>query len=43
MAAKTPLRRLCTTDDVASAVLFFLSDLSKFITGQALIVSGGKY
>lgn len=43
MASKTPLRRLCTTDDVASAVLFFLSDLSKFITGQALIVSGGKY
>lgn len=38
---KTPLQRLGTPDDVANAVLFFASDLSDFITGQALAVDGG--
>ena len=41
IARRTPLRRLATVDDVASAVGFLLSDQSGFITGQTLVVDGG--
>ncbi len=37
----TPLGRLATPDDIARAVLFFASDLSRFITGQSLVIDGG--
>lgn len=37
----TPLRRLGTAKDVASAVLFLASDDASHITGQVLSVSGG--
>ncbi len=40
-AANRPLRRLGTPDDVASAVLFFASDMSKWVTGSYLVVDGG--
>lgn len=40
-ASNTALRRHGVPDDVAGAVLFFLSDLSSFVTGQALRVNGG--
>ncbi|MDR3711083.1 MAG: SDR family NAD(P)-dependent oxidoreductase [Capsulimonadaceae bacterium] len=40
--ASTALRRLGTTEDVAKAVLFFLSDLSGFVTGQWLRCNGGR-
>ncbi|MGO8672920.1 MAG: SDR family NAD(P)-dependent oxidoreductase [Capsulimonadaceae bacterium] len=40
-ASSNALRRVGTPDDVAGAVLFFLSDLSAFVTGQALRVNGG--
>lgn len=36
-----PLERLGTPEDIGSAVLFLASDLSKWITGIALIVDGG--
>ena len=36
-----PLRRLGSAEDVARAVLFFVSDQSEFITGQTLLVNGG--
>ncbi|MFC4003837.1 SDR family NAD(P)-dependent oxidoreductase [Prauserella oleivorans] len=36
-----PLGRLCTEDDVASAVLFLLSDRAAFVNGQTLYVDGG--
>lgn len=36
-----PLRRRGTPDDVANAVLFLLSDLSSYISGQTLAVDGG--
>jgi NAD(P)-dependent dehydrogenase (short-subunit alcohol dehydrogenase family) len=39
--AATPLGRLETPEDVAKAVLFLCSDLSGFITGEALNVTGG--
>lgn len=39
--AQTPLGRLEEPEDVAKAVLFLASDLSGFITGEALNVTGG--
>lgn len=41
LATRTPLGRLCTPEDVAWSCLFFLSDLSRFVTGETLAVSGG--
>ncbi|QOG03776.1 oxidoreductase [Flavobacterium sp. MDT1-60] len=38
---KVPMRRLGTPDDIAPAVAFLLSDDSRYITGQNLIVDGG--
>ncbi len=38
---ETPMGRIGTTDDVASAALFLASDESDFITGQILGVNGG--
>ena len=40
-AAKRPLARVGTPDDVANAVLFLASPMSKWITGAALVVDGG--
>jgi NAD(P)-dependent dehydrogenase (short-subunit alcohol dehydrogenase family) len=41
IAAGTPLRRLGEPDDIASALLFLLSDESSWISGQVLSVNGG--
>jgi len=38
---KVPLKRMGTPDDIAPSVAFLLSDDSKYITGQNLIVDGG--
>jgi NAD(P)-dependent dehydrogenase (short-subunit alcohol dehydrogenase family) len=37
-----PLRRVGTPEDVASAVLFLASDEASFITGESLLVDGGR-
>jgi len=42
-AAKIPLKRLGTPDDVAAAVAFLASDEAAYITGQVLAVNGGMY
>ncbi len=42
-AAKVPLGRLGTPDDIASAVCFLASDEAAYITGQVLAVNGGMY
>ena len=39
--ALTPLGRLEEAEDVAAAVVFLASDLARFITGEALNVTGG--
>jgi L-rhamnose 1-dehydrogenase len=41
MASRVPLRRLGKPGDIANAVVFFASDLSRYITGQNLLVDGG--
>ena len=42
-AARIPLKRLGTPDDVAAAVAFLASDEASYITGQVLAVNGGMY
>jgi NAD(P)-dependent dehydrogenase (short-subunit alcohol dehydrogenase family) len=37
----TPLGRLCETEDVADVMMFLLSDKARFMTGQAVNVTGG--
>jgi len=42
-AANSDLKRLVTEDDVASAILFLISDMAGGITGQTLDVNCGEY
>ncbi|MYB29258.1 MAG: SDR family oxidoreductase [Acidimicrobiaceae bacterium] len=37
----TPLGRLSTPDDVAGTVVYLLSDLAKFVTSEAIAITGG--
>ncbi len=37
----TPLGRLCEPDDVADVILFLCSERAKFMTGQAINITGG--
>lgn len=41
LGAEASLGRWGTTDEAADAILFLVSDLARFITGQTLIVDGG--
>lgn len=41
IAKLLPAGRLGTTDDVAAAVLFLVSDAASWITGQVLVLDGG--
>tara|TARA_B110000046_G_scaffold27782_1_gene28284 strand:+ start:207 stop:950 length:744 start_codon:yes stop_codon:yes gene_type:complete len=38
---KVPMRRMGSPDDIAPAVVFLLSNDSKYITGQNIIIDGG--
>ncbi|NTW71012.1 MAG: 3-oxoacyl-ACP reductase FabG [Eubacteriaceae bacterium] len=40
--AAIPLRRLAIPEDIAKAVLFFSTDMSDYITGQKILVDGGR-
>lgn len=43
LAAKVPLGRLGTSDDIANTCLFLASDMSAFITGSVIDVNGGLH
>ncbi len=42
IAAAIPLGRLGTPDDIAGAVLYLVSDLAAWVTGQLILVAGGR-
>ena len=39
--ARTPLRRMCTVEEIADTITFLASPMSSFMQGAALIVDGG--
>lgn len=41
--AKTPLKRGGTPDDVAGTVLYFVSELAAFVTGEVAEINGGLH
>lgn len=41
-AMQTPLRRLCTAEDVAGAVSFLASDKAGYLSGEVIRVNGGQ-
>lgn len=41
-AAQVPMKRLGDPDEIATAVLFLVSDQSSFMTGAELVVDGGQ-
>ncbi len=41
--AATPLRRICTPEEVAKSVAFLASDWASFITAETLHINGGHY
>ncbi len=42
MGRSVPLQRIGLPEDVANVVLFFASEMSSYISGETLIVGGGK-
>ena len=40
--SKTPLKRLGVAEDIVGATIFLASDAADFITGQTILVDGGK-
>jgi NAD(P)-dependent dehydrogenase (short-subunit alcohol dehydrogenase family) len=43
IAAQMPLGEIPSDEDVAEVVVFFASDRSRMVTGQALLVNAGEY
>jgi NAD(P)-dependent dehydrogenase (short-subunit alcohol dehydrogenase family) len=43
IASRTALNHIPTSEEIADAVVFFASDLSRVVTGQALDVNGGHF
>ena len=42
LARTIPVGRIGTPEDIAGAVLYFASDLASYVTGQTLLVNGGR-
>jgi NAD(P)-dependent dehydrogenase (short-subunit alcohol dehydrogenase family) len=43
IASRTCLNHIPTSEEISGAVVFFASDLSRVVTGQALDVNGGHF
>lgn len=41
-SAKTPLARMANEDDILNTIIFLTSNLSSYVTGQNLMVDGGR-
>lgn len=39
--SKTPLGRMATEDDIQGAIAYLATDMSKYVTGQNLVIDGG--
>lgn len=42
MEKHIPLKRLGTEEEIANVVLFLLSDMSSFVTGETILIDGGR-
>lgn len=42
LIAETPLKRTGKVEDVADAAVFLASDMADFITGELMLVAGGR-
>lgn len=42
LSAQTPLRRLSTPEEIANVAVFLCSELSTYLTGQLILVDGGR-
>ena len=42
LVANTPMKKLCTTEEIFKAILFFCDTKNRHITGQNIIIDGGK-
>uniref|UniRef100_A0A060T9V3 2,4-dienoyl-CoA reductase [(3E)-enoyl-CoA-producing] n=1 Tax=Blastobotrys adeninivorans TaxID=409370 RepID=A0A060T9V3_BLAAD len=43
LVASIPLQRMGTTEDIANATVFLLSDASSYVTGTVTVVDGGSW
>ena len=41
LASQIPMNRMAETTDISSVVIFLLSNLNLYLTGQNIIVDGG--
>ena len=43
MLANLPMGRMGTPEDIANAVVFLASSLSDYVTGESLLINGGRF
>jgi L-rhamnose 1-dehydrogenase len=43
LESRVPLGRFGKSEDIANVVVFFASDLARYVTGTALLVAGGLF